>query len=71
MKSSPSIWHCQIDGEDFVIFVALLENMNFSNTSFYYNKLSMRRKTSFEYSALDACTVYLRTQLDNFLSFFN
>ena len=61
MKSSTSIGHCQIDGEDFVIFVALLENMNFSYTSFYYNKLSMRVKTSFEYSALDACTVYLRT----------
>ena len=32
-KSSPSIWHLlsnsQMDGEDFVIFVAFLENMNF------------------------------------------
>ena len=35
-KSSPSIWHLpskrQIDGEDFVIFVAFLENMNFNKT---------------------------------------
>ena len=32
-NSSPSIWHLlskrQIDSEDFVIFVAFLENMNF------------------------------------------
>jgi hypothetical protein len=33
-KSSPSIWHLlskrQIDGEDFIIFVDFLENMNFT-----------------------------------------
>ena len=32
MKSSPLIWRllskCQIDGEDFIIFVAFLENVN-------------------------------------------
>ena len=36
-KSSASIWHllskCQIDAEDFVIFVAFLENMNFKISS--------------------------------------
>jgi hypothetical protein len=34
MKSSPPIWRllskCQIDGEDFIFFVAFLENVNFN-----------------------------------------
>ena len=42
MKSSPSIWRllskCQINGEDFVIFVAILENMKFFGASQAYNK---------------------------------
>ena len=35
MTSSLSIWDllnkCQMDGEDFLIFVAFLENMNFNS----------------------------------------
>ena len=44
MKSSPSIWHllseCQIDGEYFIIFVAFLENLNF--TKIWPNFLHLR-----------------------------
>ena len=43
MKSSPSIWRllskCQIAGEDFVIFVAFLENMNFKWNMLYVLKM--------------------------------
>ena len=37
MKSSPSIWPLlskrQIDGEDFIYFLAFLENINFTSKS--------------------------------------
>ena len=39
MKSSLSIWRlltkCQIDGEDFIIFVVFLENMDFTCMVYY------------------------------------
>ena len=39
-KSSPSIWHylwsmCQTDGEDFVNFLAFLENTNFTRLKYF------------------------------------
>ena len=40
MKSSLLIWHllskCKIEGEDFVIFVASLENMNFKGKQYHW-----------------------------------
>ena len=50
-KSSPSIWRllskCQIDGEDFVIFVAFLENMNFNHKQVLAELLKYAKYTKY------------------------
>ena len=60
-KSSASIWHlpstkCQIHGEDFVIFVAFLENMNFKCVAAveHWQILSMK-DWRFSYQFKDSC----------------